>query len=66
MDRGWKTWGQCVKDDMKLLGLQPEWALGNIQGCVEELHTWGKRLTLAWCETYRRLKKKIMMMILSN
>ena len=22
--RGKKTWGECVKDDMKLLGLQPE------------------------------------------
>ena len=25
MDR--KTWGECMKDDMKLLGLQPEWAI---------------------------------------
>ena len=24
MGRGRKTWGECVKDDMKLLGLQPE------------------------------------------
>ena len=31
--------GECAKDDMKLLGLQPEWA-------VEGLPTWGKRLTL--------------------
>ena len=23
--RGRKTWGESVKDDMKLLGLQPEW-----------------------------------------
>ena len=22
-----KTWGECVRDDMKLLGLQPEWAV---------------------------------------
>ena len=22
-----KTWRECVKDDMKLLGLQPEWAI---------------------------------------
>ena len=21
------TWGECVKDDMKLLGLQPDWAI---------------------------------------
>ena len=25
--RGSKTYGECVKDDMKLLGLQPEWAI---------------------------------------
>ena len=29
--RGWgrsrKTWQQCVRDDMKLLGLHPEWAV---------------------------------------
>ena len=25
MGRHRKTWGECVKDDMKLLGLQPEW-----------------------------------------
>ena len=25
--RGRKTWGECVNDDMKLLGLQPEWAV---------------------------------------
>ena len=25
--RGRKTWGECVKDDMKLLGLQPKWAI---------------------------------------
>ena len=25
--RSRKTWGECVKDDMKLLGLQPEWAI---------------------------------------
>ena len=25
--RSRKTWGECVKDDMKLLGLQPEWAV---------------------------------------
>ena len=22
-----KTWGECVKDDMKLLGLKSEWAI---------------------------------------
>ena len=25
--RGRKTWGECVKDDMKLLGLQSEWTI---------------------------------------
>ena len=25
--RSRKTWGECVKDDMKLLELQPEWAI---------------------------------------
>ena len=27
MGRGEKTWGECVKDKMKLLELQPEWAI---------------------------------------
>ena len=27
MGRGRKTWVECVEDDMKLLGLQPEWAI---------------------------------------
>ena len=27
LGRGRKTWGEHVKDDMKLLGLQPEWAI---------------------------------------
>ena len=35
VDRGKKTWGECVKDDMKLLGLQPEWAMFTVQGCGE-------------------------------
>ena len=35
--RGRKTWGECVKDDMKLLGLQPDMWRDLI---------WGKRLTL--------------------
>ena len=26
-DRGRKTWYECVKDDMKALGLHPEWAV---------------------------------------
>ena len=25
--RSRKMWGECVKDDMKLLRLQPEWAV---------------------------------------
>ena len=27
MGRGRKTWGECFKDDMQLLGLQPEGAI---------------------------------------
>ena len=27
VSRGRKTWGGCVKDDIKLLGLQPEWTI---------------------------------------
>ena len=27
VDRSRKTWGECIKDDMKSLGLQPEWAI---------------------------------------
>ena len=29
-----------------------------VQGCVEGLHTWGKRLTQAWPGTYARFKNK--------
>ena len=25
--QGRETWGECVKDDMKLLELKPEWAI---------------------------------------
>ena len=25
--RGGKIWGECVKDDMRLHGFQPEWAV---------------------------------------
>ena len=25
--RNMKTWRECVDDDMKVLGLQPEWAV---------------------------------------
>ena len=44
--RGWsrKTWEQCVRDDMKLLGLHPEWAV--FRDMWRDL-IWGKRLTLA-------------------
>ena len=35
--RGRKTWYECVKDDMKALGLHPEW-VGSVQGYVEGLH----------------------------
>ena len=41
---GRKTWGVCVKDDMKLLGLQPEWAI--FRDTWRDL-IWGKRLTIA-------------------
>ena len=27
-----KTWYECVKDDMKVLGLHPEWAVFRICG----------------------------------
>ena len=27
VSRGRRTCGKCVKDDMKLLGLQPEWPI---------------------------------------
>ena len=39
-----KTWEQCVKDDMKLLGLHSEWAI--YRDMWRDL-IWGKRLTLA-------------------
>ena len=42
--RGRKTWEQCVKDDMELLGLHSEWAI--FRDVWREL-IWGKRLTLA-------------------
>ena len=40
--RGRKTWEQCVKDDMKLLGLHPEWTI--FRDMWRDL-IWGKRLT---------------------
>ena len=59
---GRKTWGECVKDDIKLLGLQPEWAVFPCSGrdvwTVEGLHSWGKRLTLAWRGPDGRFKNK--------
>ena len=42
--RSRKTWEQCVRDDMKLLGLHPEWAI--FKDMWRDL-IWGKRLTLA-------------------
>ena len=42
--RSRKTWEQCVRDDMKLLGLNPEWAI--FRDMWRDL-IWGKRLTLA-------------------
>ena len=41
---GRKTWKQCVRDDMKLLGLHSEWA---IFMDIQRNLIWGKRLTLA-------------------
>ena len=43
--RGRKIWGECVKDDMKLLRLQFEWAI--FMDMWRDL-IWGKRIkTLA-------------------
>ena len=42
--RSRKTWEQCVEDDMKMLGLHPEWAV--FRDMWRDL-IWGKRLTLA-------------------
>ena len=42
--RNRKTQRECGKDDMEVLGLQPEWAV--FMGCVEGL-CMGKCLTLA-------------------
>ena len=39
-----KTWEQCVRDNMRLLGLHPEWAI--FKDMWRDL-IWGKRLTLA-------------------
>ena len=45
--RSKKTWEQCVRDDMKLLGLHLEWAV--FRDMWRDL-IWGKRLnpSLAW------------------
>ena len=42
--RSRKMWEQCVRDDMKLLGLHSEWAI--FKDMWRDLN-WGKRLTLA-------------------
>ena len=42
--RSRKTWEQCVRDDIELLGLHPEWAV--FRDMWRDL-IWGKRLTLA-------------------
>jgi len=34
-----KTWSECVNDDMKLLGLQPEWAFLRD---VDSIRFWAK------------------------
>ena len=64
--RGRKTWGECIKDDIKLLGLQPEWVIfGDIW---EGLDMRDKRLTssLAWKKgTFSKyMTMMIMMMII--
>ena len=41
---GRKTWRECMKDDLKLFGLQSEWAVFRDMWRVL---IWGKRLTLA-------------------
>ena len=43
--RSRKTWEQCVRDDMKLLGLHSEWAI--FRDMWRDL-IWGKHLTLAY------------------
>ena len=40
--RSRKTWEQCARDDMKLLGLHPEWAIS--RDMWRDL-IWGKHLT---------------------
>ena len=42
--RNRKTWRECVNDNMKVLGLQPEWAI--FRGYVEGFHM-GKCPTIA-------------------
>ena len=42
--RGRKTWGECVKNYIKLLGLQTEWAI--FRDMWRDL-IWDKCLTLA-------------------
>ena len=42
--RSRKTWEQCVRDDMKLLGLHSEWAI--FKDMWRDF-IWGKHLTLA-------------------
>ena len=42
---GQEELGECVNDDMKLPGLQPEWAVFNVQRYVKRLL--GEHLTLA-------------------
>ena len=37
-ERGRKTWGECVSDGMELLGMQPEYWIGNFQRCAEEIN----------------------------
>ena len=41
--RSRKTWEQCVRDDMKLLGLHSEWAI--FRDMWRDL-IWGKRLMM--------------------
>ena len=59
--RGRKTWYECVKDDMKVLGLPAVWAVFKDmwRGFIS-----GERLTLAERGKIDVLKIKMMMMMM--
>ena len=47
VDRGRKTWRECVKDDMDELGLHPVWTVFKNMWRSSEASYLEKRLTLA-------------------